>query len=54
MLNLKNYHFNANPEVKVEASDNIKYIVDGEPLINREYVLDGEVSVKTEEYVVLT
>ena len=54
MLNLKSYHFMENPEVKTETSDNIKYIVDGEPLVDREYVLDGEVSVETEEYVVLT
>lgn len=53
MTDLTTYVFTAPQEVEVETKGTTRYVIDGKPLVHREFVLDGKTPVSTEPYIVL-
>ncbi|MBR6719547.1 MAG: hypothetical protein IKL74_01405, partial [Clostridia bacterium] len=54
MFEFKNYEFKVPGEiVKKVDSDAVRYIIDGKPLMHREFTLDGESEIELDDYVVM-
>ncbi len=54
MFEFKNYEFKVPGEIIKKADDEaVRYIIDGKPLVHREFILEGEKEIELDEYVVM-